>query len=237
MASRAGAGHRRIRGQLAGRRFALAGFPLSMDEFMAGFDARIFRHGLAMAPVSPFWRPLVTALQPMFILPTPGSQYWASEYLPMNAAFRALAASPAWASLVNPAWAAVSVVSVYGVGRQLWPDKPAVATVAAVLLATSSQFLVTAMTAYAMPAHLALNLVWLWLFLRGGKLDHAGAAIVALVACGLHQLAFHPLFAAPFVLQLVVDRRWRSAGFYIAAYAFVGLFWVFYWTMILNCSD
>ena len=32
------------------------------------------------------------------------------------------------------------------------------------LLAGSPQFLIMAMTSYAMPAHLALNLVWLWLY-------------------------------------------------------------------------
>ena len=72
--------------------------------------------------------------------------------------------------------------------------------VAAVLLATSSQFLLTAMTPYSMTAHLALNLAWLWLFLRGGVVGHSLAIAVGALACGLHQLVFHPLFVAPFAL-------------------------------------
>src|SRR5476651_649022 len=82
------------------------------------------------------------------------------------------------------------------------------------------------MTAYAMPAHLAFNLAWLWLFLRGGRLGHSAAIALGFFATGLHQLLFHPLFAAPFVLQLWLDRRWRLAGVYTLAYAAICGFWV-----------
>ena len=88
--------------------------------------------------------------------------------------------------------------------------------------------LITAMTAYAMTAHLAFNLVWLWLFLRGGRLGHAGALVVGFLACGLHQLVFHPLFVAPFVIQLGLERRWRAAALYTVAYAGICLFWINY---------
>jgi hypothetical protein len=117
-------------------------------------------------------------------------------------------------------------MAVFGVGRRIWPSRPEIGVGAAVLLATSSQFLVTAMTPYAMTAHLAFNLVWLWLFLGGGWRGHAAAAIVAFLACGLHQLVFHPLFAAPFVLQLWLERRWRAATFHTLAYAAICAFWI-----------
>ena len=93
------------------------------------------------------------------------------------------------------------------------------ALIAAALLGTSSQLIVMAMTAYAMPAHLAFNLAWLWLFLRGGKAGHAGAIAVGFLATGLHQLVFHPLFVAPFILRLLFHRRWGLAALYIVAYA------------------
>jgi hypothetical protein len=38
------------------------------------------------------------------------------------------------------------------------------------------------MTPYAMSAHLALNLVWLWLFLRNTAASHAGAIAVGFLA-------------------------------------------------------
>ena len=80
--------------------------------------------------------------------------------------------------------------------------------ISVILLASSAQFLIAAMTPYAVTTHLCLNLVWLWLFLRDRWWGHLAAVLVAFVASGLHQVAFHPLFAAPFVFSLLFTRRW-----------------------------
>jgi hypothetical protein len=207
------------------------GYTLSLDEFLANFDARIFAQGRLMAPIDPAWQPFTGALQPMYLLPTPDNDVWASAYLPVNAAMRGLASLVHLRWLVNPALSAFSIVAVYAVGRRLWPEDRTPAVVAAVLLATSAQLMVMSMTAYAMPGHLAFNLAWLWLYLRGGKLGHGGALIVGFLATGLHQLLFHPMFAAPFILQLWLDRRWRLAGLYTLAYAAIGVFWIEFWSL------
>ena len=204
-------------------------YALSMDEFMANFDGSILSHGQLMAPVAAPWRAFLAALQPTFVTLAPGDVAWSSQYLPVNAGLRALGELVGAPSLVSPLLAAVSVVAIFGVARRLWPARPDLALAAAVLLATSSQFLVTAMTPYAMTAHLAFNLVWLWLFLRGGRLGHIGAILVGFLATGLHQFVFHPLFAAPFIAELLFARRWRLALTYIAAYGFICAFWIGYW--------
>jgi hypothetical protein len=90
------------------------------------------------------------------------------------------------------------------------------------------------MTPYAMTAHLALNLVWLWLFLRDTRSSHALAAGVAFVACGLHQMVFHPLFAAPFIAALMIARRWKLAAYYVGVYGVIGLFWILYWSFLVR---
>ena len=209
------------------------GFSLSLDEYLANFDAQIFAHGQLMAPVAPEWRPLVPALQPIYMVPVPDHAFWGSGYLPLNAALRAIGSRAGLEWLVNPLLSGVAVIGVYAVARRLWPDRPEMALGAAALLASSSQLILTAMTAYAMPAHLAFNLAWLWLFLRGGRLGHAGAIAVGFLASGLHQFLFHPLFAAPFVLQLWLDGRRRLAGVYTLAYALICLFWIEYWQLAL----
>ena len=218
---------------LAGAYLVFDNYPLSMDEFFATFDAAILGHGQTMAPIATQWRAFAPAFETMFMLPVPGDAFWVSAYLPVNAALRALAGEFGAASALNPVLAALSVIAIYAIGRRLWPGRPALALVAVTLLATSSQFQITAMTPYAMTAHLALNLVWLWLFLRGGRLGHAGAIVVAFLACGLHQLIFHPLFAAPFVLQLWLERRWKAATLYTVAYVAICLFWTLYWPLVL----
>jgi hypothetical protein len=214
---------------LAGWWLVCQAYPLSMDEFFAAFDARIFSRGRLVAEIPPAWRGYAVALQPWFVVHTPGQQYWASPYLPVNAAFRALFGALGSQALAGPFWAASSIVTVYSLGRRLWPERKDVAIVSALLLATSPQLVITAMSPYAMSAHLALNLIWLWLFLRKGWPWHGLAIVVAFMATGLHQALFHPLFAAPFVLQLWLSRRWRLAGFYTAAYAVICLFWVSCW--------
>jgi hypothetical protein len=219
---------------VVGASLVYAGYALSMDEFMATFDAAIFRHGVLLAPLAPEWRAFAPAMQPFFGLAVPGHVYWSSSYLPVNALFLAAGALVGAPHLPNAVWAAVAVLGVFGVARRLWPDRPDAAIVAAGLLASSSQLLVTAMTPYAMTAHLALNLAWLWLVLRGGRLGHGAAALTAFLATGLHQMIFHPLFAAPFVLQMWLDRRWRVAAFHTAVYAAICLFWILYWSLLLR---
>jgi hypothetical protein len=213
-----------------GWRLVFGGYAFSLDEFLANFDAKIFASGRLMAPVPPEWRPFVPALQPMYMLPLP-NDVWASGYLPVNAGLRALGRLVRAEPLVNPLLSAFSIVAVWGVGRRLWPERPQLALVAAVLMGTSPQLIVMSMTAYAMPAHLAFNLAWLWLFLRGQRLGHAGAIATGFLATGIHQLIFHPVFVAPFVLQLWVRRRWGLAALYTLAYAAICLFWVEYWPL------
>jgi hypothetical protein len=166
----------------------------------------------------------------MYMLPLPPN-VWASSYLPVNAGLRALGRLAGAEWLVNPALSAFSIVAVWAIGRRLWPERPALALIAAALMATSPQLIVMSMSAYAMPAHLAFNLAWLWLFLRGGKLGHAGAIVLGFFATGIHQLIFHPLFVAPFVLQLWLDRRWSLAALYTVAYGAIGIFWIEYWPL------
>lgn len=209
-------------------------YALSLDEFMAEFDARIFAGGHLLAPVAAEWRDYVPALQPIFRLEVPENAYWISSYLPVNAAFRAvfvLLGDPAFEGAVL---AGIALLALYGVARRIWPERPDAAIVGTVLLACSSQFLITAMTPYAMTAHLALNLVWLWLFLRDTRWSHGLAAAIGFAACGLHQVVFHPLFVAPFLLSVLRARRWKLAAFYAVAYAAIGLFWILYWKFLLQ---
>ncbi|HZZ36078.1 MAG TPA: hypothetical protein VFE03_10160 [Caulobacteraceae bacterium] len=207
------------------------GYALSMDEFMANFDAEILRRGVLQAPVAEAWRPYINALQPIFRHGYGGDAAWSSNYLPVSAAFRGLFDLIGAAALTNALWAGLAVICTYGAARRMWPDRPEGAMAAAVLLATSSQVLVTAMTPYAMTAHLALNMAWLWLFLRRTPASDAAAAGVAALACGLHQVLFHPLFAAPFVFGLWIGRQWRRAAWYTAAYLLIALAWSAYWTV------
>ena len=218
---------------LAGTYLICRNYPLSYDEVMAGFDAAIIRSGRLIAPLQPEWRGYQRALATSFLLPVPGEVAWVSAYLPVNASVRALVGSLATPALTGPLLLVVAVLALNGIGRRLWPERPDATLVATLLLVTAPQVLITAMTPYAMTAHLAFNLVWLWLFLRGGVPGHIGAAIVGALACGLHQIVFHPLFAAPFIALTLLQRRWGLAAFYLGVYAAAGIGWILYWQALV----
>ena len=78
------------------------------------------------------------------------------------------------------------------------------AWVAAGFLVTSSQFVFTSMTAYAMPAHLAINLLWLYAFLRGDRAGWFAAPLIGVVALGLHNPFPHALFVTPFLVSILL---------------------------------
>lgn len=214
-----------------GARYVFDNYPLSRDEALADFDAIIFQAGLTVAPVAEEWLRFAPALVwQNFMQPVADHAAFISAYLPGNALLRALTGSLLLErNLTSPLLAAISLIATYGVGRRLWPDRRDAAVISAILVGTSSQVLVTAMTPYAMSAHLALNLVWLWLFLRNDRIGHCGAMAVGFFACGLHQLVFHPLFVAPFIFSLWRAKQQRLAYAYVASYALAGLFWVSSW--------
>ena len=95
------------------------------------------------------------------------------------------------------------------------------------------QVLANAMTTYAMTSHLALNLVWLALFLRSRKWQIVLTMIIGFWSIGLHQIIFHPLFAGPFILTLLPQGRWRTFAAYATVYAAGLLFWSAYPAIVM----
>ena len=219
---------------LAGTWLVFGDYPLSRDEILADFDAAILASGRTIAPLPDEWRGYAGALMPQFMLPLSAEFGWLSGYLPGNAALRSLGVATFGPEWVNPLLAAVAIVAVYRIGRRLWPDAPATALLPAILMATSAQVLTMAMTPYAMTAHLAFNLLWLWAFLRDDWKGDSAAFACGFVATGLHQLLFHPLFVLPFLLHLWFSGRRKRALVYVAAYAAIGLFWLAYWQIVLS---
>lgn len=217
----------------AGTRLVFGNYALTRDEICADFDAVFLAGGRLFATIPAEWQPYSQALMPQFMLPFPPGTGWLSAYLPGNAALRALGLLTIGAEWVNPLIAMLSVGALYRIGLRLWPEARGTALVPVLLLASAAQFLTMAMTSYAMTAHLAVNLVWLWCFLRNDRRGDAGAIAAGFVGTGLHQLLFHPLFVLPFITSLWFAKQRRRALVFVAAYAAIGLFWTCYWQLAL----
>ena len=192
---------------------------VTADEYLADFQARIFLHGKFQAEVPSAWVSAERFLNlPFFVRYYPANHSWNSVYLPVYAAMRAVFQSVGLQSLLNPFLAALTVLALYGTARNIWPESQRNALVAIGLLVSSSQFLVMSMTSYSMPAHLALNAIWLWLYSRPDRGWFYLAPLVGVLAIGLHQPIVHALFALPFLLRLVLQRRWRAVLIFAPIY-------------------
>lgn len=217
----------------AGSYRVLLNYPWTLDEFMATFDQAVFANGRLAWPTPPGWSAYAHALFPYFLLDTPGHAVLASSYLPMNAALRAVFALVLDPALMNPALVGGGLLVLRRVALRLFPETPGAVWTVLVGYVLSAQILVAAMSAYAMTAHLVLNLAWLALFLRRDRLGWAGAILVGFIASGLHQVVFHPLFAAPFIAVLAAERRWRAFAGFCLAYLAIALFWTSYPAMVM----
>lgn len=212
----------------AGTYWIMLDYPLTRDELMAEFDAAVFAAGKLAEPVAREWRGFVPALVPAFRLPVAGDAALVSNYMPGNALMRAGFGLLGQPQLLNPLLAALGFVAMWDTARRVFPAfAPAVWVVLAGYV-LSAQVLANAMTSYAMTGHLAFNAIWLALFLRDRAWSHALAMLVGVWAMGLHQVVFHPLFAGPIILTLLVRRRWALFAVYAAVYAAALVGWMLY---------
>ncbi|WP_374414657.1 hypothetical protein [Novosphingobium colocasiae] len=218
----------------AGTWLVMANYPVSRDEHMALFDAHVLASGHLAQPLAPSWQPFAKALVPDFLMDVPGHRALISSYLPANAALRALFGKLGDPALLNPLLTAAGLLALWRIALRLFPTCPGAVWVCLGGYLLSAQVLVTGMTGYAMTAHLTLNLVWLALFLRGGRWETVAALAIGWLAMGLHQIVFHPLFAAPFILTLLAQRRWRTFAVYALGYGLAALFWASYPGLVLR---
>ena len=208
-------------------------YALSYDEYLTVFEWKLLLAGRLVAPIDGIWRSDCTALAPMFMWADPACNWIASSYRPMNALVHAFFALFGLGAFANAFMSGATIVVVAALARRFWPDLPWAACVAALLLFTSPQFLINGMTSYAMPGHLLLNMVWLWLFVRSSRLSHVAAALIGFIAVGYHQFHWHPLFVMPFMLTLLWERRWGAVIWYAGTYAVSVAFW-WQWLAVLQ---
>jgi hypothetical protein len=199
---------------------------LTADENVVDFQACIFMRGKLQAQVPRQLWDAVRVIKPTFVDYFPATHSWNGTYLPVYAAMRAVFQLIGFQTLLNPLLAAVTLLTLFAIARKLWPNQSFYPVTAVLLMATSSQFLLMSMTAYAMPAHLALNTVWLWLYLQPDRRLFYLAPFVGVLAIGLHQPFPHALFVAPFLLRMLREHRWRTASIFAAVYALGCVGWL-----------
>ena len=208
-------------------------YAISRDEEVARFAAAYMREGLFARPIPVEWEPYRRAIMPEFFSPFGAADYWTAAYLPVNSAIQALFWQLGDPNLAGPMLLMAGLFALWRVALHLMPDRPDAVWVTVLLGFSSSQLWITAMTPYAMTGHFALNMVWLALVLRGGVVGHGSAGLVALVAAGLHQWHFPPIFIAPFILWMLLARRWTVAAFHALTLVAIVILWAKLWPAFL----
>jgi hypothetical protein len=206
-------------------------FPLSMDEYMADFQARIFAAGKIKAAIPLEWQKYGLALAPYYTTYNPHDHTWMSSYLPVYALLRTPFQVLGMACVLNPLLAALSILVLAGVCRNLWPGDLTRMWIAVIILATSSQFLITSMTAYSMPAHLFFNLLWLYFYTAKTRTASFLVPWVGFFAIGLHRPNVHLLFVAPFFIRLITEKNVRKLCYWGIVYGAGTLFWIWWMTI------
>lgn len=198
----------------AGARFVYMAHPLSMDEYVPVMQANAFAHGeLAVHYPVPLldeivWRPF----RGSFILLNPStgeaiSGYWPglallmTPFVVLHAAWALNAALTTLALALIGDFAAQAGAAEGASLRRGWAMLAAVA---------SPAFTINAMSFYAMPGLLALNLLFLWLLLKPSHRSAFAAGLVGGLALVLHNPIPHAMMAAPCLAWMTVDRTRRS---------------------------
>ena len=213
------------------QRWALHGFPLSMDEFNTGFESTILASGHVFQPVKAEWIAFVPAIKPVFVAWRNSDMSWYSGYIPVYAAIRALfqlVHAEAW---FNPLCAGASVLLVAALARKLRPTETSAPLVAVLALVTSAQFLVTSGSQYTMPAHLLANLAWTWLVLRDDTPSIVAAAVLGGLALGLHNPFPHALYVIPFFWRWLARREFARFAFTAVVYLAFSYAWLMWLRM------
>ena len=199
---------------------------LTMDEFTTDFQSRIVARGELKAELPAAWQPYADAMAPVFTAHRGLGGGWLSEYLPGYALLKTPFLMTGLGVVLNPLLAALSVVLLASVARRIWPEEGLRPWLAIGFLVTSSEVLMTSGTGYSMPAHLALNLLWLWLYQRGDARSWGLALGVGALALGLHNPVPHALFVAPFLIRLLRERRWARLGAAALVYGAASVLWL-----------
>ena len=185
-------------------------YPLSMDEYSAVFQSKVFASGHLAAQLPPSLVPWLIApgFNGHFLLISAQSGRGIEAYWPGFALVLApfqLIGIP-W--LCNATLAGLAIFLIHRITLEVTGDRRAAGWAMLFALA-SSAFWANAISYYSMQAHLTANLLYAWLLLKptGGRSFAAG--LVGALALLLHNPVPHMLFAAPWLIAFALDDSTR----------------------------
>lgn len=208
--------------------------PLSMDEYAAVFQARIFAAGALHGNFPPdlLDNLIPRGFQNQFLMVNRQTGAVFSAYWP---GFSLLLTPFVWLGIpwaCNPTLVAASLLLIARIARDLI-ESPQAPGWALLLALASPAFVANGITYYSMPAHLLLNLTFAWLLLVPTRSRLLLAGLTGGFALALHNPFPHVAFAAPWIVWLMMRRgeRLRCLGWLLAGYLIIGVPLVAGWSL------
>jgi hypothetical protein len=190
-----------------GTLFIYHNHPLSMDEYAAYFQSRVFSAGRLdgefPAPQLDWLIP--RGFQNYFLNVSRVTGSVAETYWP---GFALLLAPFTWAGvpwLCNPVISALTLLVIHRLALEMFDNREA-AGFALLLTIASPVIFANGISYYSMPAHLLANSVFALLLVRPTPLRAAAAGVVGSLALTLHNPVPHMLFAAPWLVWVATRR-------------------------------
>jgi hypothetical protein len=212
-----------------GSLFVYHAYPLAMDESAPYMQATIFVAGHLTGQFPPQLLDWLVdgSVRDYFIQASPETGRIASTYWPGFALLLTpfMALGIPWAC--NPAIGAASIWVIHRLTLELTESVEAAGT-AVLLSLASAAFMIDSISFYSMSAHLLCNAAFALLLLRPTPLKALLAGLVGGLALNLHNPVPHALFALPWGLWLLWQRRWREVLLLAVGYlpwAVVGFAW------------
>ena len=177
--------------------------PLSMDEYAAYFQSRVFAAGhlTGQFPLAQMDWLIPPGFQDYFLNVSHATGRVASSYWPAHALimtpFTLLGIS--WAC--NPLVSALTLLVIHRLALQIFADTEA-AGLALLLTVASPVFFGIGISYYSMPSHLLANSLYALLLIRPTPSRAFAAGIVGSIALTLHNPVPHMLFAAPWLVWI-----------------------------------
>jgi hypothetical protein len=185
-------------------------YPLSMDEYAAVFQAKIFAAGHLAAQLPPSYIDwlVVRGFNGEFLIASNVTGRVVEEYWPgfalLLAPFELLRAQ--W--LCNACLAGLALLLMHWITKEITQERRA-AGWALLFALGSAAFAANAISYYSLQAHLTANLLFAALLLRPNRYRVFCAGLVGSLALILHNPVPHTLFAIPWLLAIPLDRQQR----------------------------
>jgi hypothetical protein len=221
-------------GLCAGSLWVYQNHPLSMDEYAAVFQAKVFAAGAMHGQFPPDLLDILIPhrFQNQFLMVNRNTGAVLSVYWP---GFSLLLTPFVWLGIpwaCNPTLVVASFLLIGRIARDLIAS-PLAAGWALLFALASPAFVASGITYYSMPAHLLFNLVFAWLLSAPSPLRMFLAGFVGGFALSLHNPFPHTVFALPWVLWLATRRaqRLRNMVCLLAGYLPMVLLLVVGWSL------